>query len=654
MKVILLLISGIILSSNWNYFIKNINKNNKSLTNYQKNNNNFYSNYEKDEGKIMLQINILNDAIKRNNYMYKNYTKVFEHNINYIKNQKDSIKNNINFANSSIMHEIDILNSMSNIIFNHPYNYIQFFENKNYTLPKIIIPNNKNISLSINNIETYAYTLNSSKATISNIFYQSEESVIGIGNISSLISASKILIISKVNFNYNNIYYFSNISDSLTASNQFKNFYTSYNKANSIENNQFINNRDINSLNKSNNNIAFSLLHNIVVDYIKNHPYVDTASFGGLMTMFVVGAIAILIIHNCRKIMKARKRDGNDETVASNNEDPLPVVYEPIYINTGGYAKNEESSVRHVGVVTDNDEVETSFLDNIKSMLTHNTDPMITLFDSNDEFNNKFFKLLYNYNEGKNLAEYKDFVSQIFNYLIFQKLEYTEISFLNRNFNRIVSRNINDRIMWRFNIWKSEHPAGTYPFYFSLLSTASSIDEKKLVPNTDALKTTNGWFEIPSFRQKVNTYEHSDVEKEHISGHLQNFNDLLNILQLEIPHYESKSLLVLKGLNSDEIRSLTVEITSDGVLNDLQEVIKEYIKHLSSKIVNPNWGVISIRPGQAKVVSPVIRSTYRNKNYTNMFFKNTNIVDRKLADINHLGVDGDQVAWRLAVAFSGY
>ena len=59
--------------------------------------------------------------------MYKSYNKVFAHNISYIKNQKNSIKNRISKANSSIKHEIDILNTMSDIILNHPYNYLQFY-----------------------------------------------------------------------------------------------------------------------------------------------------------------------------------------------------------------------------------------------------------------------------------------------------------------------------------------------------------------------------------------------------------------------------------------------------------------------------------------------------------------------------------------------
>ena len=323
--IISLLATGIILSSNWSYFIKNNDTNNNALASYQISGNNFYSNYRKNEGSILFQINVLKSAIRRNNFMYKSYSKVFAHNISYIKNQKSSMKNRISIANSSIKHELDILNTMNNIIINHPYNYLKFFQSKNYTLPGIISQSNNNISSSssINNIETFRSSTNKSNTTISNISYQSEEAAIGIGSISSMISGAKTLIFSKVNFNYNNIYYFSTYTDNLTTLNQFKNTYISSNSQNSAKNNQFIKNNDTNSLNQTTNNLTFSFLHNNIIDYIKNKPYVVAAPLGGLLAL-VGGVVTGVIIYKVVKRAKAKAEPidpmlvnsaSNDDTV---------------------------------------------------------------------------------------------------------------------------------------------------------------------------------------------------------------------------------------------------------------------------------------------------------------------------------------------------
>ena len=141
--IISLVATGTILSSNWKHFIKNSKNKNIIHTSYQINSSSsVYDKYESERTNIMFQINILKSAIKRNNIMYQQYNTIFKNNISYVKLQKSSIEEKIGIANSSIIHELNILENMKTILRNHPFNYMTIFENKNYTLTQIVSQKN--------------------------------------------------------------------------------------------------------------------------------------------------------------------------------------------------------------------------------------------------------------------------------------------------------------------------------------------------------------------------------------------------------------------------------------------------------------------------------------------------------------------------------
>ena len=115
---------------------------------------------------------------------------------------------------------------MQNIINNHPYNYLELFQAKCYSVPKIYL-NRENKSDTISNIKTYNYKINRNSENLSNISFQSEEALIGFGNINSEVSSTKSLVFSKININYNNIFYFSSYLNNLVSLNLLaKNHYS--------------------------------------------------------------------------------------------------------------------------------------------------------------------------------------------------------------------------------------------------------------------------------------------------------------------------------------------------------------------------------------------------------------------------------------------
>ena len=295
--IISLLATGIILSSNWNYFIQNNDNNNHLVSSYQLNTNeNIYTKYSQEESSIMFQINVLNSAISRNNIMYQQYNNVFKHNINYVRIQRNTIRNRINVANSSIKHEIDILNNMKNIVYNHPYNYLKFFQSKNYTLPQIVSQKQINHSYSLNNIKTYTQNINNSNTSVKNISYQSEEATIGIGAITSITSASKTLIFSKVHFNYGSVYYFSSNLNNLSTNYQAKvNISLTNIQPTAVSQNKFINYKKTNNTNLSNVNPVkvTSDLFNIYHFMKRNQLALILGFVGGTITVTALGALAV-------------------------------------------------------------------------------------------------------------------------------------------------------------------------------------------------------------------------------------------------------------------------------------------------------------------------------------------------------------------------
>ena len=306
--IISLLATGIILSSNWNYFLQNNDNNNRLVSSYQLNTNeNIYTKYSQEESSIMFQINVLKSAISRNNIMYQQYNNVFKHNINYVRIQRNTIRNRINVANSSIKHEIDILNNMKNIVYNHPYNYLKFFQNKNYTLPQIVSQKQINHSYSLNNIKTYSQNINDSNTSVKNISYQSEEAAIGIGAITSIASASKTLIFSKLHFDYGSVYYFSSNLDNLSTNDQAKSNINLTNIQPTVASqNKFINYKKTDNTNLSNFDPfdpikATSNLFNIYHFLKRNNLSLILGFAGGTISVIALGSIAAGVWRSSKK-----------------------------------------------------------------------------------------------------------------------------------------------------------------------------------------------------------------------------------------------------------------------------------------------------------------------------------------------------------------
>ena len=142
-------------------------------------------------------------------------------NINYKNKQKKIINDKINNANLLILKEQNILNNMKNITINHPYTYLKIFQMNNYYISKISLNNHKEYLNKNNNMQSFSSIINTSSTNINNISFQSEENIIGSVSATSLISSLKSSIINKVNFNYSNIFYYSNNLENLSTLNKW-------------------------------------------------------------------------------------------------------------------------------------------------------------------------------------------------------------------------------------------------------------------------------------------------------------------------------------------------------------------------------------------------------------------------------------------------
>ena len=658
--IISLVSIGIMLSSNWNYFIRNNANNNTALNSYQiSSKNSFTDNYNEEVHSIVFQINILKSAIKRNNFMYKSYSKVFAHNISYIKNQKNSTKNRISIANSSIKHEIDILSSMNNIILNHPYNYLKFFQSKNYTLPEIVSQSNRNVSSSLDSIETYTSATNKLNPTVSNISYQSEEAVIGIGSISSLITGAKTLIFSKVNYNYNNIYYFSTYTDNLTTLNQFKNTYTSSNSQNIVKNNQFIENNNTNSSNQTNNNLTFSILHNNVIDYIKNKPYVVAAPLGGLLTLIIGGVVTGVIIHKYRKRVKAKLETNRQEEEATNiivsdneheplstkidkesqpleNQDTLLKDHSQPLENQGGQLESRVQSLENKnkqlkGRVQPLEERASSIIREYTSPESHYINP--------DRILNELIRIVSSRptkikNDLQVLQLTNDSLkTQLLNYFQLKRMNKSDInkSINEDNENSIKSyimQILDEKVTLSSNVTRSDYP-------YAKLIQDTIMNNRGLMVTPGTKRTQNGWFEIPNLRE-FNNFQLTKNEKEILLQHKINFEDMLEILSNSDSEMEISELLSLNGeMNVLQLNDAVNKVIAKQVLNDFKQLVRIHRDRLSIESLQVKNGSYPSRGYSS---------------YTYDFASNTVLIDRKLNDTSHLGLTDANIAQYLSDA----
>ena len=296
---IIIFLSGFVLNHK---IKKNIYKNNNyidskpGISNYGSN-----SNYKYEINNILFQVNILKHAITWNNSVINNYKKMLVFNINYKNEQKKIISKKINNANLSMLKEQNILNNMKNIITNHPYTYLKIFQINNYDIPKISLNNHKEYLNKNNNMQSFSSIINTSSTNINNISFRSEENIIGAVSTTSIISSLKSSIINKVNFNYSNIFYYSNNLENLSTLNKYSINDPLSSGLYSLNNNKFINNDKSNSQNKSpkSNNIY-------------HKPYIFIVPFIG------VGFITAIIL-GMDGILGKRKKKNDDTSDLSEN-----------------------------------------------------------------------------------------------------------------------------------------------------------------------------------------------------------------------------------------------------------------------------------------------------------------------------------------------
>ena len=287
---IVFLLSSFVLN---NEIKKNTYKNNNTInSDSTKGNDSSNLNYISEINNIVFQLNILKNAITWNNSVINNYKKMFICNINYKSKQKNIIDDKINNANLTILNEENILYNMKNIIIRHPYNYLKILENHNYVLPKISLNKKNKYLVTASNMQTYSYKIINSNININNISYHSEESFIGIKNITSLISCSKKLFFSRININYNNIFYFSNYLKNLST---YKNIKTNLKNNCVSTNSKYINNNKVYSQIKSRNT------NNVLSNEIKSTKFKLNKLYEILLPFGILGLFTTIIIIGTKK-----------------------------------------------------------------------------------------------------------------------------------------------------------------------------------------------------------------------------------------------------------------------------------------------------------------------------------------------------------------
>ena len=611
--IVSLLMTGIILSSNWNYFIHNNDQNNTSLSSYQITTSNNYKNYGNESQNIIFQINILKSAVEKNNFMYQKYNNVFEHNINYTRMQKSSIKNKIDQANLSIKHELDILNTMRNIIHNHPYNYLKFFQSNNYTIPKIVYQANSLITSSINNIETYTSNKKESDSNVNSIAYQSEEATIGIGGISSLILGSNKLIFSKTNFNYNNIFYFSDNSNSLTTLNEFKNTLNQTTSKDTTTQNQFINsgkiNKDIKKVGK-NNTLSFAKAFSYLSFMGNKHSLIIGGYVGGA-ALISAGAGIGYFVYRYKKIVNKFKTDGTSAKVDPNSpfnslssnsgalfqnnyipsrNNPVGEVVNPkrVAIESNEVEHNEitalgkieiEKEIKNRRWQAEYDEfvAKVDLLNkNRKTYLKEERTklPNFSLDVMNDD---SFFRKLYTKSNDKESVPYESFKSIVTSFLYqsdLKDLKYT-------NYGGWI-RNITNAFIATIPYTKSKNVQNNREILRRITTTSPNYEEYEISDN----KTLNGWLNLPTFDSRLDRASLSKDDLQFIQNQLQKFKEVKNSMKKGISPSELFSLLKeTSARQKDYSPTLHLLKNEQFVLNeltnDIHEVLDTYINHLT-------------------------------------------------------------------------
>ena len=651
--ILFLVTTGIILSSNWNYNIQLTHSTSLSISKISTNNN-IYINYKQEELNTVYQISVLQNAIKKNNIMYKEYNNIFKHNIVYNHIQKGNIKNKIKIANSSITREILILNSIKNIISNHPYNYLKFIQEKNYTIPQISYQKITNKSIFVNNIKTYSQGIKKSNVSVKNISYQSEEALIGAAAIISVISSSKQLVFSKVSFDYNCFYYYSTKSNKLSSINNSLVNTNIKNKEEIPGNiNKFIKNIQ---QHKNNDGSNFSDIISNSYKYIDKHVPVFIGSIIGFVASIVVFSQGILVLYMKIKNQIITKVDTVVVPTQSIVSIGYPIVSPPETISENTDHEDRVQSSREIDNSGDSEsnlsfrEDETngaSAIDDANSDENvvvrkstrweprpisnreivewgFRTDESFRINGNNEQKTEQFIRTLYENKPQRIKVSFEDFRSQIIDYsYLMLHVKKPTIESVNRSAEYLFDRRSSDLGRLRYGgsrlhvrTWEIEDKINVEEMTDILNATfwSGSTDET----------TKFGWFSIPTFKALDENMSQSRRD----------------IIRMQINRMESlmESLPIINTMGRRTEGPST--IIAYQIYHDLKQLILVYQTHLRTiplARIRHTTGVINENKEE---VNTEDRDLYEE-------LINTRLQGREINDLDHIGVSYRDVETRL-------
>ena len=310
-----------------------------STPKYNINHNISNTEYKDEKENILFQIKALKCAITQNISLYNAYKKIFSYNLNYSNSIKKILKNKIYIANLSIDNEIKILYKIKYIVNIHHYSYSKLLEINNYSIPKILLCTTKKKLVTKNSIKEYSAKLNKTCDNINNISYQSEEELIGFCGITSTISSSKSLFISKINLNYNYILCFSNYLGKLINFNKFVNKNIIVNNRHLITKNQFISKSNIHLKIKSNNKKSYFSSNTEKIKNISHKTWI-----------IAIPATTLVLIMAVLKMLRHKKRPypEQDRIETIQRETQIPRIdnnENPVLINELSKSNNEDNEI---------------------------------------------------------------------------------------------------------------------------------------------------------------------------------------------------------------------------------------------------------------------------------------------------------------------
>ena len=425
-------------------------------------------------------------------------------------------------------------------------------------------------------------------ATVESISYQSEESTFGIKASSSIISSTKTLIFSKIHFNYNELYYFSNTLNNLsTFEEDIKN--SSLTKAsNSTKINKFI--RNLNTENgkkqKTNNinNLDFLSTVYKLYNYVKSKT-LSLSEIGGTMlaVSFFGGWIALHYMvrkywEKENKLLEYKKRmvSARENTNARVNSSVSSKLNKSVGIQSGNRHDNG------ITIRRDND----TYSDDGYISVDNNKLKMITDFDGKGSLNHSASQTVDDVNDAestindlyltripedsRNNVSKSQFRAQVIGY-----------SNIRSNEELPVVHSVNAETLKRTNEWiPSKVSLGGISYDVTMkkhIKDMSSLRSDDISKSLIDIRTTKyGWFKIPTINE-IDASILSDDQKMYIKDQIAKFQEIYSSIPLI--HYMDDSQNVNKIISSQilaDLRELTFiylnSISTDSVLQGLHSV----------------------------------------------------------------------------------